>query len=99
LPVEGNEIDPTFYRGLAYLSMKSGKEAAVEFRKVVDRKTIFPLNPIHSISRLQLARSLALAGDIAGARSAYQDLFAVWKDADSDLPLLKEARAEYAKLQ
>jgi len=97
--VEGDTLLPTFYRGFAYLSMKSGREAAAEFKKVVDRKTTMVPSPLHSISRLELARSLALAGDSAGARAAYQDLFAVWKDADPDLPLLKQAKAEYAKLQ
>jgi serine/threonine protein kinase/tetratricopeptide (TPR) repeat protein len=97
--VEAGNIYPTFYRGLAYLSMKSGREAAAEFRKVIERKTIFALSPLHSISQLELARSIALAGDTAGARSAYQDWFAVWKDADPELPLLKQAKAEYAKLQ
>ena len=55
--LEPNDIAPTFYRGLAYLSMKSGKEAAAEFRKIVDRKTINPLSPLHAISQLQLGRS------------------------------------------
>jgi tetratricopeptide (TPR) repeat protein len=96
--LEGNDIAPTFYRGMAYLSMKSGKEAAAEFKKVVDRKTINPLSPLHAISELQLARSLALSGD-TGARAAYQDLFAQWKDADPDLPILKQAQAEYANLR
>jgi serine/threonine protein kinase/tetratricopeptide (TPR) repeat protein len=95
---ESNDIGPTFYRGLAYLSMKSGKEAAAEFKKIIDRKTINPLSPLHPVSQLQLARSLALAGDTAGARTAYQDLFAQWKDADPDLPLLKQAKSEYAML-
>ena len=99
LPVEGDEIEPQFYRGLAYLAMKSDREAAVEFRKVVERKTISTVSPLHSISQLQLARSLGLAGDTAGARAAYQNLFAIWKDADPDLPVLEEAKAEYAKLQ
>ena len=95
---EANDIGPTFYRGLAYLSMKSGKEAAAEFRKIIDRKNINALSPIHSISQLELARSLVVAGDITGARTAYQDFVAQWKDADPDLPLLKQAKAEYAKL-
>jgi len=95
--LEANDITPTFYRGMAYLSMKSDKEAAAEFKKVIDRKTIIPLSPLHAISQLQLARSLALSGD-TGARAAYQDLFAQWKDADPDLPILKQAQAEYAKL-
>jgi hypothetical protein len=96
---EGADPGPAFYRGLAHLSMKSGKEAATEFKKVIDQKTIYPLNPMHSLSQLELARSLALAGDTAGARSAYQDLFSVWKDADPELPLLKQAKAEYATLR
>ncbi len=96
---EGADLEPAFYRGLAYLAMKSGKEAAVEFRKDIDRKAVFPLNPLHTLSQLGLARALALAGDTAGARSAYQDLFAVWKDADPEVPLVKQAKAEYAKLQ
>ncbi len=97
--LEPNDIGPTFYRGLAYLSMKSGKEAAAEFRKITDRKSINALSPVHPISQLELARSLALAGDIAGARTAYQDFFAQWKDADPDIPILVAAKAEYAKLQ
>jgi hypothetical protein len=96
--LEPNDIGPTFYRGLAYLSLKSDKEAAAEFKRVVDRKNIFPLSPLHSMSRLELARALALSGDTAGARSAYQDLFALWKDADPDLPVLKQAKDEYARL-
>jgi serine/threonine protein kinase/tetratricopeptide (TPR) repeat protein len=88
-----------FYRGLAYLSMKSGKEAAAEFRELLNRKTFFPLSALHVMSQLELARALAMAGDAPGARSAYQDLFAFWKDADPELPLLKQAKAEYAKLQ
>jgi tetratricopeptide (TPR) repeat protein len=97
--LEGSDLDPTFYRGLAYLSMKSGKEAAVEFKKVIDRKGIFPQSALHSLAQLELARSLAVAGYAVGARSAYQDLFAIWKDADPDLPLLKQAQAEYANVK
>jgi serine/threonine protein kinase/tetratricopeptide (TPR) repeat protein len=88
-----------FYRGMAYLAMKSGTEAAAQFREITDRKSFFPLSAFHPMSQLGLARSLAMAGDAASARSAYQDLFAVWKDADPDLPLLKQAKAEYARLQ
>jgi len=95
--LEPGDINPTFYRGMTYLSMKSGKEAATEFKKIIDRKTTYPLSPLHAISQLQLARSLALSGD-TGARAAYQDLFAQWRDADPDLPILKQAQAEYAEL-
>jgi pentatricopeptide repeat protein len=96
---ERSDLDPTFYRGLAYLSMKSGKEAAAEFKKAIERKGIFPVSVLHSLSQLELARSLAISGASVGARSAYQDFFTLWKDADPDLPLLKQAKAEYVKLQ
>jgi tetratricopeptide (TPR) repeat protein len=97
--LEPSDIGPTFYRGMAYLALRSGKEAATEFEAIAGRGTISPLFPLHSIARLELARSLALAGDTARARTAYQDLIAKWKDADPDIPILKEAKAEYAKLQ
>jgi tetratricopeptide (TPR) repeat protein len=97
--LEPSDIGPTFYRGLAYLDMKSGKEAAAEFKKIMDRRTIQAVSPLHPLSQLHLARSLSLTGDTAGARTAYQDFFAQWKDADPDLPLLKQAKGEYAKLQ
>ena len=97
--LELNDLGPTFYRGLAYLNMKQGKDAAAEFKKIIDRKTIQPISPLHPLSQLELARSLALTGDTAGARTAYQDFLAQWKDADPDLPLLTQAKAEYAKLQ
>jgi tetratricopeptide (TPR) repeat protein len=96
--VESNDIGPTFYRGIAYLNMKSGKDAAAQFQKIRERRNAFPLFPLHSIGQLQLARSLAMAGDQAGARTAYQDLFALWKDADPDLPALKQAKDEYSRL-
>jgi eukaryotic-like serine/threonine-protein kinase len=96
---EPNDLGPTLYRGLAYLNLKQGKEAAAEFQKIIARKTIGALSPLRPISQLHLARSLALVGDAAAARTAYQDLFALWKDADPDLPLLRQAKAEYTKLQ
>jgi serine/threonine protein kinase/tetratricopeptide (TPR) repeat protein len=100
LPVEAGQIEIPFYRGMAHLALKQGKEAALEFNKLVGpMRPIQPLSPMHSISRLQLARSLNMAGDTAGARAAYQDLLGLWKDADPDLPLLAEAKAEYAKLK
>jgi eukaryotic-like serine/threonine-protein kinase len=100
LPVEAGQIEIPFYRGMAYLALKSGKEATAEFNKVNGpMRPIQPLYPMHSISRLQLARALNMAGDTAGARVAYQDLLAIWKDADPDLPLLAQAKAEYAKLK
>jgi serine/threonine protein kinase/tetratricopeptide (TPR) repeat protein len=93
-------VQPNYVRGLAYLKLHQGKEAAVEFQKILDHPGIcmFAL-PTCSLARLQLGRARAEAGDAAGARTAYQDFFALWKDADPDIPILKEAKAEYAKLQ
>jgi eukaryotic-like serine/threonine-protein kinase len=89
-----------YLRGLAYLKLHQGKEAATEFQKILDHPgvCIFSL-PTCRLARLQLGRARAEAGDAGGARTAYQDFFTLWKDADPDVPILKEAKAEYAKLQ
>jgi hypothetical protein len=79
--------------------MKSGKEAVAEFTTVKNMHAVFPTLQVHAINRLYLARALAMAGDTAAAKREYQDLVAFWKDADPDMPLLVQAKAEYAKLQ
>jgi tetratricopeptide (TPR) repeat protein len=89
---------PSYLRGQAYLRARQGKEAAAEFQKVLDRRGVCQTSPQCTLAHLQLARARVLSGDSAGARGAYQDFFAIWKDADPDIPLLKEAKAEYAKL-
>ena len=89
---------PVYLRGLAYLAAKQGPEAAAEFQKMIDHRTVSPVAPEHSLAHVGLARAYVLQGDIAKARAAYQDFFALWKNADSDIPILKQARAEYAKL-
>jgi tetratricopeptide (TPR) repeat protein len=89
---------PTYIRGQAYLRARQGKEAVAEFQKVLDHRGSCQASPYCALSHLQLARARALSGDTAGARNAYQDFFAIWKDADPDIPILKEAKAEYAKL-
>jgi len=89
---------PIYVRGLAYLAARQPSEAAGEFQRIVDHRSIVLVDPMDAMARLQLARALALSGDTAKARSAYDDLFTLWKDADADLPVLKQARAEYAKL-
>jgi serine/threonine protein kinase/tetratricopeptide (TPR) repeat protein len=91
-------ILPNYVRGLAYLKTKQGKEGAEEFQKILDHRGVCGTSPLCSLSHLQLARARLLSGDNAGARTAYQDFFALWKDADSDIPILKEAKTEYAKL-
>jgi eukaryotic-like serine/threonine-protein kinase len=93
------QLVPAYIRGSAYLALKKGQEAAEEFQKVIDHPGIVRDQMIAPLSHLGLARARVLSGDVAGARTAYQDFFALWKDADPDLPVLKEAKAEYAKLQ
>jgi eukaryotic-like serine/threonine-protein kinase len=89
---------PVYLRGLVYLRDKKGKEAAVEFQKILEHRSLGAVYPLHALSYVGLGRAYALSDDTAKARSAYQDFFALWKDADPDIPILKEAKAEYAKL-
>jgi serine/threonine protein kinase/tetratricopeptide (TPR) repeat protein len=90
---------PVYARGQAHLKANQGREAAAEFQKLLDHRQIAFTSASCSIAHLQLGRARVLVGDNAGARTAYQDFFALWKDADADVPILKEAKAEYAKLQ
>jgi tetratricopeptide (TPR) repeat protein len=90
---------PAYIRGRAYLAAHQGAEAAGEFQKIVDHRGIVLSDPIGALAHLQLGRAYALSGDRSKARSAYQDFFTLWKDADSDIPVLKQAKAEYANLQ
>ncbi len=87
-----------YLRGLAYLRMGKGKEAAAEFQKILDHKGA-NWGIYYPLSYLGLARAAALSGDAACARKAYQDFLALWKDADPDIPILKEAQQEYARLK
>jgi serine/threonine protein kinase/tetratricopeptide (TPR) repeat protein len=88
----------TYVRGVVYLHGKQGKEAAAEFQTILDHRSLVPISPVSSLSYLGLARALSLNGDTSKARAAYQDFFALWKDADPDVPILIQAKAEYAKL-
>lgn len=90
---------PVYFRGEAYLAVHKGAEAAAEFEKILLHKGIFVSDPIGALAHLQLGRAYALSGDKTKARSAYQDFLTLWKDADSDIANLKEAKAEYARLQ
>jgi eukaryotic-like serine/threonine-protein kinase len=89
---------PIYVRGEAYLAMHQGAEAAIEFQKILDHRGIVGSDPIGASAHLQLARAAAITGDKAKAKTAYQDFFALWKDADPGIPVLKQARAEYLKL-
>jgi serine/threonine protein kinase/tetratricopeptide (TPR) repeat protein len=90
---------PVYVRGEAFLRAHQGAEAAEEFRKILDHRGIVGSDPIGALARLQLGRAYALSGDKTRARAACQDFLTLWKDADSDIPILKQARVEYAKLQ
>jgi eukaryotic-like serine/threonine-protein kinase len=89
---------PVYFRGEAYLAAHQGAEAAIEFQKILDHRGIVGSDPIGALAHLQLARAAALTGDKAKAKIAYQDFFTLWKDADPGIPVLKQARAEYLKL-
>ena len=89
---------PIYVRGLAYLAARQPAEAAAEFQRILDHRSIVLVDPMDAMARLQLARALALSGDTVKAKSAYSDLLTLWKNADPDIPVLKEARAEYARL-
>jgi len=88
-----------YERGRAQLRAGNGKEAADEFQKLLGYRVLHSTSPLLSLAQLGMGRAHALQGDAASARKAYQDFFALWKDADPDIPILKEAKAEYAKLQ
>ena len=95
------DFQPQYFRGLSYLRLGKGAEAAAEFQKIVDRKGQGDLlvSTLYPLAHLGLARALSLSGDAARARKAYEDFFALWRDADSDLPILIEAKKEYAKMK
>ena len=91
-------LTPVYLRGQAYLRLRAGKEAAAEFQKILDHPGVSPISPYHALAHLGLARAYVLQGDTVKARAAYQDFLTLWKDADQDIPILKDAQAEYAKL-
>jgi eukaryotic-like serine/threonine-protein kinase len=90
---------PIYIRALTYLREKKGQEAAAEFQKILNQRSWGAVVPTYSLSYVGLARAYALTGDNTKSRKAYQDFFALWKDADPDVPILKEAKAEYANLR
>ena len=90
---------PVYVRGLACLAGHQGAEAAAEFRKILDHRGLVLVDPVGAMARLELGRAFVLLGDVNKAKTAYQDFLALWRDADPDIPILKEARAEYARLQ
>jgi tetratricopeptide (TPR) repeat protein len=90
---------PVFVRGEAYLAARHGKEAAGEFQKILDHRGLVLNQPIGALAHLGLGRAYVLQGDTVKAKAAYQDFLTLWKDADPDIPILKQAQAEYSKLK
>lgn len=97
--LSSSEVGYSYFHGLANLEAKDGKGAAVDFQAVLNHRGVNGLDGTYPLSMLGLARARAMAGDTAGARTAYQDFFAFWKNADPDIPILKQAKAEYVKLK
>jgi serine/threonine protein kinase/TolA-binding protein len=89
---------PVYVRGQAYLAAHQGREAAAEFQKILDHRGIVLNEPIGALAHLQLGRAYAMRSESAKAKAAYHDFLTLWKDADSDIPVLKQAKAEYANL-
>jgi eukaryotic-like serine/threonine-protein kinase len=90
---------PVYVRGEAYLAAHQGNEAAAEFHRILDHRGIVVNEPIGTLGHLGLARAYALQGDSKRAGTAYQDFLTLWKDAYPEIPILKETKAEYAKLR
>jgi len=88
---------PTYVRGLSYLALRKGPEAAAEFQKILDHPGVVLEDPMGALARLQLARAWTMAGDVGKAKAMYDELFRLWVGADPAIPVVSEARAEYAE--
>ena len=98
-PFQLGTLYPIYVRGDAYMTAGQGPAAAAEFQKIIDHRGVVLNFPLGALARLGLARAQAMSGDTAGAKTAYQEFFTVWRDADADLPVLQKAKAEYGRLQ
>jgi tetratricopeptide (TPR) repeat protein len=98
-PFHVGMLYPVYLRGQAFLLAREGSQAVAEFQKVIDHRGIVLNFPLGALTHLQLGRAYILSGDMVKGKAAYQDFLALWKDADPDIPVLKQAKAEYAKLQ
>src|SRR5215469_2942462 len=98
-PFQLGMLYPIYLRGQAYRLAHRGAEAAAEFQKIVDHRGIVLNFPLGALAHLELARAYLLEGDKTKASAAYQDFLALWKEADSDIPIYQQAKAEYARLQ
>jgi eukaryotic-like serine/threonine-protein kinase len=92
-------LTQVYLRGEAYLALNKGADAAAEFQKIIDHRALVSADPVGALAHLQLGRAYAMTGDNGKARAAYEAFLASWKDADADIPVLAQARAEYARLE
>ena len=95
----GGSLYPVYVRGQAYLLLNQGEQAAAEFQEILDYRGITVNSPLGALAHLQLGRAFAQVGDASKARGAYLDFLTLWKDADSNLPISKQAKAEFARLR
>jgi tetratricopeptide (TPR) repeat protein len=103
-PALGYEFGPyslplVYVRGEAYLKAGDGPHAAAEFQKIIDHRNVVTNDLLGALAHLQLGRAYVMQSNVGKAKAAYQDFLTLWKDADPDIPVLKQAKAEYAKLQ
>ena len=98
-PELGGYLYPVYLRGQAYLALHQGSAAVAEFLKFIDNRGVVINCPLSALAHLGLARAYSSQGDTSKARAAYQDFLRLWKDADPEILILKDAKAEYAKLQ
>jgi tetratricopeptide (TPR) repeat protein len=92
-------LHSAYVRGEAFVAAHQYAEAAAEFQKILDHRGIVGVDPIGALAHLQLGRAFVLSGDQIKAKAAYQDFLTLWKDADPDIPILRQAKAEYTRLQ
>jgi tetratricopeptide (TPR) repeat protein len=90
---------PAYVRGQAYLRLGQGNQAAAEFQRIIDHRGLVGNYPLGALAHLQLGRAYALAGDVGKARATYLEFLNLWKDADPEIPILKQAKAECSKLR
>jgi len=98
MPFELRDFSVPYIRGMAYLSARIGADAALEFQKILKNQGIDPISPYYPLAHIGLARAYSLQGDKAASRREYEEFLALWKDADPDIPILRETRSAYSEL-
>jgi hypothetical protein len=93
-----DSVYPAYIRGLAYVGLGDGRSAAAQFQKLIDNPGFSMRHVISPLARLQLARAQKMMGDSTSARKSYEEFLSIWKNADPDIPVYRQAKAEYAEL-